>query len=99
MQAPSRFPFVERDLALIVKENVKAGDIIRVIKKAGKSLVKDVTVFDVYKGEHIDEGYVSIAIKIKYQNEEKTLQEKEILEAETAIKEALFKEFSIVLRG
>lgn len=99
MQAPSKFPFVERDLALIVKESTKSSDLIRVIKKAGKSLVKDVSVFDVYKGEHVDKGYVSIAIKIKYQNDEKTLQEKEILESENAIKEALFKEFSIVLRG
>lgn len=99
MQAPSKFPFVERDLALIVKENIKSSDLIRTIKKAGKSLVKDVTVFDIYKGEHVDKGYVSIAIKIKYQNDEKTLQEKEILESENAIKEALFKEFSIVLRG
>lgn len=99
MQAPSKFPFVERDLALIVKENVKSSDLIRVIKKAGKNLVKDVTIFDIYKGEHVDKGYVSIAVKIKYQNDEKTLQEKEILESENSIKEALFKEFSIVLRG
>lgn len=99
MVPPSKFPFVERDLALLAKKDIPASDIIKTIKQAGKPLVKDVIVFDVYQGEHIDFGYKSIAVKVIYQREEKTLEEKEITASEMAIKEALLKQHGIVLRG
>ena len=99
MVAPSKFPFVERDLALIAKKDIPVSDIIKTMKQAGKALVKDVIVFDVYQGEHIDFGYKSVAVKVIYQNDERTLEEKEIVAAEMAIKEALLKQHGIVLRG
>lgn len=99
MVAPSKFPFVERDLALIVKKDIPVSDMIKTMKQAGKALVKDVIVFDVYQGEHIDFGYKSVAVKVIYQNDERTLEEKEIVAAEMAIKEALLKQHGIVLRG
>ena len=99
MVPPSRYPFVERDLALVVKKEVSAADIIRTIKQAGKEIVANVVIFDEYTGEHVDEGYKSLAMKITYQNKDKTLEEKELVNAETSIKEALFKNHNIVLRG
>ncbi len=99
MQAPNKYPFVERDLALIVKKDIPVVEIVKIIKKNGKSLVKNVTVFDVYEGEHIDFNHKSVAVKITYQNDEHTLEEKEITKAEDEIKSALFKALGIVLRG
>lgn len=99
MQAPAKFPFVERDLAFIVKSEIPVQDIIKTIMHTSKDVVKDAVVFDVYQGEHIDFGYKSVAIKVTYQSLEKTLEEKDILVAENKIKEALYKNHHIVLRG
>ena len=99
MVPPSKYPFVERDLALVVKKEVSAADIIKTIKIAGKDLVANVEIFDEYVGEHVEEGYKSLAIKITYQNKDKTLEEKELTNAESLIKEELFKVHNIILRG
>lgn len=96
---PSKFPSVERDLALVVKKEVAASDIIKTIKMAGKELIANVEIFDEYSGEHVDFGYKSLALKITYQDVNKTLEDKELVACESAIKEALFKNHSIVLRG
>lgn len=99
MQPPAKFPFVERDLAFIVKRDIPIQDILKTILQASKDVVKDAVVFDIYQGEHIDFGYQSIAVKVTYQSGEKTLEEKDILAAENKIKEALYKQHHIVLRG
>ena len=99
MVPPSKYPFVERDLALVVKKEVSAADIIKTIKIAGKDLVANVEIFDEYVGEHVEEGYKSLAITITYQNKDKTLEEKELTNAESLIKEELFKVHNIILRG
>ncbi|MBE6142906.1 MAG: phenylalanine--tRNA ligase subunit beta [Erysipelotrichaceae bacterium] len=98
MSQISKYPSVTRDIALVVKENVFAGDIIRTIKKFGKSLVKDVQIFDVYQGEFLEEGTKSIAISIVYQDDTKTLVDSVISETERNILDALFKEYKAELR-
>ena len=98
MSQISKYPSVTRDIALVVKEDVLAGDIIRTIKKFGKSLVKDVQIFDVYQGEFLEEGTKSIAISIVYQDDTKTLVDSVISETERNILDALFKEYKAELR-
>ena len=73
----SKVPEVERDIALLVKDEIKAGELIDVIKDVKSRLVQDVYVFDLYKGEEIEKGYKSIALRIKLGSYE-TLTEKEI---------------------
>ena len=79
--------------------NHHTNSIIKTIKIAGKDLVANVEIFDEYVGEHVEEGYKSLAIKITYQNKDKTLEEKELTNAESLIKEELFKVHNIILRG
>ena len=98
MQQISKFPAVTRDLALVVKKEVLAQDLIRTIKKFGKSIVKDVQVFDVYEGEHMSIGLKSVAVSIVFQDDNKTLVEKDITDALTSIVNELFKEFKAELR-
>ncbi len=98
MQQISKFPAVTRDLALVVKKEVLAQDLIRTIKKAGKSIVKDVQIFDVYEGEHMAFGLKSVAITITFQDDKKTLVDKDIVEATTSIMNELFKVFKAELR-
>jgi phenylalanyl-tRNA synthetase beta chain len=74
----SRFPFVEKDLALIVEDDVKAADLEGLINKIGNPLVNQVEVFDLYRGDHLGENKKSIAFRIRFQSSEKTLNEKEV---------------------
>ena len=68
------------------------------VKKAGGSLVKNVDVFDVYEGEHMEKGYKSLAISITFQDENKTLVEKEISQLVDLIINELFKVLKAELR-
>ena len=95
----SRFPSVSRDLALVVNKDVVARDLIKAIKVTGKGLVSEAQIFDVYEGEHIQEGKKSIAISVTYSSDDHTLTEKEITEMENRIKFELTKQFRAELRA
>ncbi len=96
-----QFPEVQRDLAFVVPENVTFEQLQKVVKKAVKSsLFNGCEVFDVYKGENIEQGYKSIAFRIKMQDKEATLTD-EIVDAQMkSVKENLEKSINgIKLRG
>ena len=99
MSPISRFPSVSRDLALVVKKEVIARDLIKVIKVTGRGLVSEAQVFDVYEGEHIEESKKSIAISVTYSSDDHTLSDKEITDMENNIKFELTKKFGAELRG
>ena len=98
MSPISRFPSVSRDLAFIVDKKVEAKDLLKTIKIAGKGLVKDAFIFDVYQGANIDEGKKSIAISIVYRNDNATLTEKEIVDVQDKIKYELGKNYHVEFR-
>ncbi len=99
MSPISRFPSVSRDLALVVNKDVVAKDLIKTIKVTGKGLVSEAQIFDVYEGEHIEEGKKSIAISVMYSSDDHTLTDKEIIEMENRIKFELTKQYHAELRG
>jgi phenylalanyl-tRNA synthetase beta chain len=74
----SAFQPVSRDFAFIVDRSVRAGDIVRSALAADRTLITDVTVFDVYEGKGIDDGRKSVAIAVTIQPREKTLTDQEI---------------------
>ncbi|MCR3755256.1 MAG: phenylalanine--tRNA ligase subunit beta [Candidatus Westeberhardia cardiocondylae] len=74
----TKFPVNKRDISLIVKNEVNAGDIISVCKKILFNNFVDIDVFDVYKDEHIKHGYKSLSIRIFFNSHSKTFKEKEI---------------------
>ena len=102
-QEVSKYPGVSRDLALVVKDEVKVADIMNSIRKNGKlgkeNIIQNVEVFDVYKGEHVEAGYKSIALSINFQSNERTLKDKEITEIFNAILETLQKDVDAQLRA
>lgn len=69
----SKFPPVSRDLALLVKSDVKFADIERIARSTGKKLLKSVELFDVYEGKNIGEGMKSYAVNFILEDSEKTL--------------------------
>ncbi len=96
---PSRFQTVERDLALVARKDISAQEIIKVIKQAGHNMIKQVDIFDVYEGEHVDLGFKSIALKIIYEDATKSFTSEEIANLEKGIINALEAKLSIKLRG
>ena len=71
-----KFPFVERDLSMIVPEKMRVKEVEDVLFKAGSKLLKDVDLFDLYYNK--ETGERSMAFHLLFGNEEKTLQAKEI---------------------
>lgn len=98
MSQVSKYPSVTRDLSLVLRNEILSSEVVRVVKKAGGSLVKNVDVFDVYEGEHMEKGYKSLAISITFQDENKTLVEKEISQLVDLIINELFKVLKAELR-
>ncbi len=76
--AISKFPSNRRDLAFTVKDEVKVGEILALIKKVGTNQLVDLNLFDIYQGDGVDDGYKSVAVSLVLQNVEKTLEDKDI---------------------
>jgi phenylalanyl-tRNA synthetase beta chain len=74
---PSRFPAVERDLALVVETGVPAADIVAAIRSGGDGVLRDVRVFDEYRGPQIGEAKKSIAVRVVLQRDDATLTDAE----------------------
>ena len=74
----SSYPAAVRDLAILVPHNVKVVEVLNQINIAGGKLVRDVDLFDMYKGEEIPRGKQNLAFHIIYQSENKTLSSKEV---------------------
>jgi len=94
----SKFPSVRRDLALLVKEEISAGDIIATVRSIGEPLLKEVAVFDVYRGKGIEEGHKSAALSLVLQNDKQTLTDNEIDAIVNNVLETLTKKISAKLR-
>lgn len=75
----SKFPTVKRDLALVVNSDRTFGEIESIVRKANKKLIRDVGLFDVYKNDdQLGTGKKSYAISILFEDQEKTLNDKEV---------------------
>ncbi|MBR2614113.1 MAG: hypothetical protein IKC71_00760 [Clostridia bacterium] len=74
----SKFPSIERDLALIVDDEVLCEDIVTVIKKNGGEYLDSVSLFDIYKGNQIAENKKSLAFNLVFVSNERTLNVEEV---------------------
>jgi phenylalanyl-tRNA synthetase beta chain len=93
-----KYPSMVRDIAVVVKDDVLVGSMEEAIKEVNPFLIEDVALFDVYKGEHIKEGYKSAAFSVTYRNKDRTLKEKEVEKIHDKILQVLEKKFNAVLR-
>ncbi|MCL4106411.1 UNVERIFIED_CONTAM: hypothetical protein GTU68_030369 [Idotea baltica] len=77
--AISKFPKVRRDLALVIADKIKFGEVEAIARKTDKRILKDVNLFDVYKNdEQLGEGKKSYAISFEFQEMDKTLKDKDV---------------------
>lgn len=94
----SKFPANRRDLALVVADNVPAGDIIEACKQAGGEKLTQVNLFDVYQGIGVTSGHKSLAISLTIQDNEKTLEDDEINAVISAVLNEVKQRFNAELR-
>ncbi|RZJ63979.1 MAG: phenylalanine--tRNA ligase subunit beta, partial [Flavobacterium sp.] len=74
----SKFPEVRRDLALLVDTEVSFDKIYTIARQTEKSLLKDISLFDVYEGNNLPEGKKSYAVSFMLQDSTKTLTDEQI---------------------
>ncbi|SKC05722.1 phenylalanyl-tRNA synthetase beta subunit [Sphingobacterium nematocida] len=74
----SKYPAVRRDLALLLDDSITFEQLKNIAVKSERKLLKGVNIFDVYKGDKLPEGKKSYALSFTIQDEEKTLNDKQI---------------------
>ena len=90
-----QFPEVRRDLAFVINKNVTFDEIQKVIKgSVQQNIFNGSEIFDVYEGEHIQEGYKSVAFRIKMQDENATLTDEVIEKQMNSVRDKLKKTYA-----
>ncbi len=94
----SKFPAVSRDLALLIDKQTTFAEIEKIARNSEKKLLKEVSLFDVYEGDKLPEGKKSYAVNFVLQDNDKTLNDKQIDAVMQKILHNLQKELGAQLR-
>jgi len=94
----SKFPSMRRDLALLIDKTVTYNSIKELASKQERKLLKAINLFDVYEGKNLPEGKKSYAVSFQFQDENKTLVDKQIDKVMSKIITSLEKELDAKLR-
>ena len=95
---PPRYPAMVRDIAMIVDEEETVAKIEDVIKEAGSSLLRQIKLFDVYRGEQVGEGKKSVAFSLTYRHDDRTLTDEETEKMHNDVLRALKDKIGAVIR-
>ena len=87
-EAVSRFPAIRRDIAVVVDDKVTAAELTKAVAEAAPELIRDVRIFDIYRGDRIEAGRKSVAIGLILQETSRTLTDDD---ADTAMAAAITK--------
>ncbi len=74
----SKYPSTSRDIALTVDENVEAGAMLDAMREVSTEIVENIELFDIYRGEQVDEGQKSVAFRITYRDKKKTITDADV---------------------
>ncbi|KPK57247.1 MAG: hypothetical protein AMJ59_19940 [Gammaproteobacteria bacterium SG8_31] len=94
----SRFPVIRRDLAVLVKDEVSGEQLVQAVASAVPELMRDVRIFDIYKGPGIEAGLKSVAISLILQETSRTLTDDDADAAQAAAVQKLRQTFGAELR-
>jgi len=94
----TRYPSVQRDLALVIPDDLPAASIEAKIRTAGYPLLSQVSLFDVYRGKPIAEGRRSLAYSLVYQAPDRTLTDDEVNKKQEQVRAALAEDPRMELR-
>ena len=93
----AKFPAVTRDISMVVPKTILVGQIEEVIENKGGAYLEGYSLFDIYEGSQIKEGFKSVAYSIVFRAKDKTLEENDVTTAMNRILKAL-EEMEIELR-
>ena len=94
-----RYPAVKRDIAVIVPEDTREADVRSLIMERGGPLLRRLRLFDVYRGEQIPPGTVSLAYSMVFQSDERTLQEEEVNALQKKVEDGVEKQLEGRIRS
>jgi phenylalanyl-tRNA synthetase beta chain len=97
-KAVSRFPVIRRDLALLVPDGVSSAEVVACLREDAPAFLREVEVFDVYRGQGVPETFASIAIRLILQDNERTLGDNDVDGLIAAMLARLQARFGITLR-
>jgi phenylalanyl-tRNA synthetase beta chain len=95
----SPYPELRQDLAFVVAEDVPAAELLDAIREAAGELLRELEVFDEYRGEQIGEGKRSLAFRLAFGSPEGTLTDEDVAPVRASIVDALGTRFGAVLRA
>jgi phenylalanyl-tRNA synthetase beta chain len=94
-----RFPASRRDLALVVSDSVAAGDILKAIRGAAGPLAEHVELFDRFVGGSVPKEHASLAFRVVYRAEDRTLTDAEVDERHAQVVAETQQKFAATLRS
>ncbi len=92
------FLAVREDIAVVVDEDVAAGEVVAATREAGGPELREARVFDVYRGEQVPAGRKSVAIALVFQSSERTLSDEDAAALRGRIVQELAERFGAELR-
>ncbi|HXG27597.1 MAG TPA: phenylalanine--tRNA ligase subunit beta [Nevskiales bacterium] len=93
------FPFVRRDLAIVIAEELAGQAVLDCIQTAGEALLRDVLIFDVYRGQGLQSGFKSVALGLIFQDYSRTLTDTEVDQSIARLQDRLNKVLGATVRG
>ena len=94
----SKFPSVDRDIALAMPIDLPVQEVEMAIRQAGGNLLQEVSVFDVFTGGNLEQGMRSVAFHLVFQNPETTLEDAQVNAVRDQIFASLAGKFAISAR-
>lgn len=98
IKPPSRFPDTFRDIAMLIADETPVSAILECINALRIKEVECAEIFDLYKGKHVPEGFKSVAIRIRYRSQEKTLADDEVSPLHKRVVDTLVKKLEVTIR-
>ncbi len=95
----STYPASDRDIAFYAAKEIAVNDLERTIVKAGGKLLESVSLFDEYKGDRVPEGQRSLAFRLVYRADDRTLKDEDVDPVHQKVREALAEKFRVELRS
>ncbi|MCT4613067.1 MAG: phenylalanine--tRNA ligase subunit beta [Clostridia bacterium] len=94
-----KYPAMNRDLAFLVKDEILVGDIEKIIRRNNPGFMEEYSLFDIYKGEQIEEGKKSVAYNFVFRSADRTLTDEEVNKAMDKIITELKANVNAEMRG
>ena len=98
-QSYSTYPSSDRDLAFYIPTTVAVAELKRLMTKTGGKLLESVELFDEYRGDRVPEGQRSLAFRLVYRADDRTLTDDDIAPLQQKVREALVEKFRVELRS